>query len=183
MTYLKWLVPIESHDCVITCFCKILWLTKIVMNVYGNQLRQGGNIHWRFSFHKVTRSFNHVVLQGNEKYFTCFITTITRPMVIKTCKMVIYYMKLQTIKPHKPLNTWSLRSNDKIITFYLYYNNIYCHQTCEAGNRQWAAFFDKLLFNITWKGDESFQNSYSLHGFYSIFSKIRDYFKIYRKYL
>ena len=58
------------------------------------------------AFHKVTRSFDHLVLQGHVNYFSWCITTTTRPMVTKLAKEVIYYATLQLIKSHNPLNTW-----------------------------------------------------------------------------
>ena len=59
------------------------------------------------SFYKVTRSSDHVVLQGHVNYFSCCITNTTRPMATKLGKVVTYYKTLQLIKSHNPLNTWS----------------------------------------------------------------------------
>ena len=50
------------------------------------------------SLYKVTRSFDHVVLQIHVKYFSCCITTTTKPMAMKLCKVVTYYKKLQPSK-------------------------------------------------------------------------------------
>ena len=70
-----------------------------------------GRVEWGVPFNKVTKSFDHVVLQGHIKCFSCCITTTTtttpRPMVTKLGKVVTYYKKLQPIKSHKPLNAWS----------------------------------------------------------------------------
>ena len=49
---------------------------------------QHGDIQWGVSFHKVTRSFDGVVLQGYMNYFTCCVTTTTRPMATKLGKLV-----------------------------------------------------------------------------------------------
>ena len=49
--------------------------------------------------------WSHMVLQDHVNYFSCCITTTTRPT--KIGKVVTYYEKLQPIKSHNPLNTWS----------------------------------------------------------------------------
>ena len=49
------------------------------------------------------------VMQGHVNYFSCCITTTTRPMATKLGKVVTYYKKLDPIKSHSPLNTWSLK--------------------------------------------------------------------------
>ena len=40
-------------------------------------------------------SFDHVVLQSHIKYFSCCITTTTRPIATKLDIVVTYYKKLQ----------------------------------------------------------------------------------------
>ena len=76
--------------------------------MYGYQFfMQGGDIQWGVPFHKVTRSFDNVVLQGHMKYFDFCIITTARPMVTKLDKVVTYFKKLQPIKSHNQLNTWS----------------------------------------------------------------------------
>ena len=37
---------------------------------------------------KVTRSFDHVALQGHVNYFSCYVTTTTRSMATKYSKVV-----------------------------------------------------------------------------------------------
>ena len=56
---------------------------------------------------KVTKPFDHLVLQGHVKYVSCSITITTRPMFTKLGKVVTYYNKLQLTKSHNPLNMWS----------------------------------------------------------------------------
>ena len=109
VTYLMWLLPIRSHDHIIW-FCKITWQRKIIIHplmqclwlsiltVWGSTIR---------SSLKVTRSFDHVVLQGHINYFSCCITNTTRPMATKLGKVVTYGKKLQPIKSHNPVNTGS----------------------------------------------------------------------------
>ena len=46
------------------------------------------------------------LLQGHVNYFSCCITTTTRPMATKLGN-VTYYKKAQLIKSQNPLNTWS----------------------------------------------------------------------------
>ena len=55
-------------------------------------------MQWEVTFDKVTGYFDHVVLQGQVKYFSCCITTTKRPMAIKLGKVVTYDKKLQSIK-------------------------------------------------------------------------------------
>ena len=58
-----------------------------------------------FPPHKAIRSFNHVVLKGHVNYFSCWITTTTRPIATKFGRVVIYNKTLQPVKSHNPLNT------------------------------------------------------------------------------
>ena len=46
-------------------------------------------------------------LQGHVICFSCCITATTRRMATKLGKVVTYNKKLQLIKSHNPLNTWS----------------------------------------------------------------------------
>ena len=62
---------------------------------------------YRVGIYTLRASFDHVVLQGHVNYFSCCITTTTRPMATKLRKVVTYYKKLQIIKSHNLLNTWS----------------------------------------------------------------------------
>ena len=58
-------------------------------------------------FHKVNKPFDHMLLQGPVKYFSCVISTITRPMSIKLGKVVTYY------KQHQPIVS-SIMSRDEL---------------------------------------------------------------------
>ena len=40
-----------------------------------------------------------------KKYFSCYITTTTRPIATKLCYVVTYYKKLQPNKTHNSLKT------------------------------------------------------------------------------
>ena len=83
MTYLEWLLPLKSHDHTITWSCKITRQTKITIYSLTQSLWLSILAERRYKkgvpFHKVTRSFDHMVLQGLVKYFSCCITTTTRP--------------------------------------------------------------------------------------------------------
>ena len=68
---------------------------------------RGGKIQLIVPFYKVTRPFDHVVLQGRIKYFSYSITTTTRLMATKHDKVVPYYKKLQHIKSHNLFNVWA----------------------------------------------------------------------------
>ena len=101
-------------------------------------LLSGWDIQWGVSFHKVTRSFDHVVLQDHVKYFNCCISTTIRLMTTKLGKVVTYYKKLLPIKSQNTLaikpgrvvpyneELPSLKSHDSLITgssdFYFCYN-------------------------------------------------------------
>ena len=66
---------------------------------------QGWDMQWGVPFHKVTKSFDHVVLQGHVKCFSCVSLP---PQVLWPLNLTAtYYKKLQPIKLHIPLNTWS----------------------------------------------------------------------------
>ena len=86
-----------------------------------------------FPFLKVTISFDCMVLQCHVNYFSCCITTTTRPITTKLGRMLTYYKKLQSIKSHSLLKTWSRESHDKLKSFYLHYHNTYGYQTWEGG--------------------------------------------------
>ena len=78
------------------------------------------------------RVFDYVVLQGQTNYFSCCITTNTRPVATKLSKAVTSIEKLQPIKSQNPLDTSThspVRSHDKLKTFYLHYHNTYGHNT------------------------------------------------------
>ena len=61
---LPWVTATQkSHDHSITWEIKIA--TYPLKNFYGYQFWQGRYIHWGASFHKFTRSFDHMVFQGH----------------------------------------------------------------------------------------------------------------------
>ena len=132
LTYIDWLLPIKSHDHITMRSCKITWQTKIIISINTMSLainlsRLG--IQWRFPFHKVTRAFDHVVLQVHVKYFSCFITTVTRTMATKLVK---WYLALRNFNPLSHTSLWTcghVRLLNKLKTIYLYYYNTYGHQT------------------------------------------------------
>ena len=56
-------------------------------------------------------------------YFSsCCVTATTKPMVTKYSQVVTYYKKIQSIRSHKPLSTWS---RYKFLKNYLHYHNTY----------------------------------------------------------
>ena len=72
MTYFESLLPIKSHEHVVKGFCKITWQTKIIGHTLTHCLWLSIWAGWgyTFSFHKVTRFFDYVVLQGHVNYFS-----------------------------------------------------------------------------------------------------------------
>ena len=110
VTYLQRLQILKSNDHIIIK-CR-------------QKLQQGG------SFHKITRSFDHVVLQGHVKYQICYISTTATPMTTKLGKVLTWYEKLSSITFCNPLNTW--RSSGKLRALYLIYHNDNGHQTWQS---------------------------------------------------
>ena len=74
-------------------------------NDYGDQTLQGGSIQCRAAFNKITTFFNYVDLQGNMTNSVLCISTTTRPVGIKLCKVGIYYKGLPPTKLGSSLNT------------------------------------------------------------------------------
>ena len=76
-------------------------------NYYGYQTLQGGYIQCGASFHKVTRSLGHPVLQDHLiKYIRC-ISTTTSLMMIKRGKVVSCNKGIPRIKSQNPQTMWS----------------------------------------------------------------------------
>ena len=77
-------------------------------NVYSHQTWLCGDMQWGWGAptHKVTKSFNHMVLWGYVTNQMCRISTCTRLMTAKHHKVVTYHEKLPPIKLCNPLNTW-----------------------------------------------------------------------------
>ena len=108
MNYLEGLLRIKLYDRIITWSCKITWQTNIIINPLTQCLWLSVLAGWRYEpFHEDTRSFYHMVLQGDIKYFSCCITITTMPMATKFGKVVTYYKKIEPIKSYNPLNMWS----------------------------------------------------------------------------
>ena len=111
VTYLEWLLPIKSRDHIITWFCKITWKTKIITYPLTQWLRLSILAGWaytmRSSFHKVTGSFDQVVLQGHVNYFSYCITTSTRPVFTKLSKVVTSIRNFNPLS-HATLHTTPL---------------------------------------------------------------------------
>lgn len=95
VTYPAGLLPIKSHELLITCCCQITWLIQNISNYhsyYCHQTWQGGHKQWGFPTYKVKWSFIHVVLWDHETnsmryiFFTC-----TELMATKHGKVLIYH--------------------------------------------------------------------------------------------
>ena len=68
MTYLERLLPMKSHDALITWSCNITGQIKTPIKsplpgAYGHQTWQIADLPWAAPNHKVSRPFGHVVLQ------------------------------------------------------------------------------------------------------------------------
>ena len=50
---------------------------------YAYQFWQGEDMQLGVFFRNVTRYFDHMIFQGNVKYFSCCITITTRPKATK----------------------------------------------------------------------------------------------------
>ena len=117
-----------NHVIIIYELTKYLWLPS-----------SAGYIQWEVTFHKVKRTFDHVVLKGPLKNWICYISTTTRPMTTKLGKVVTYYEKLPLIKPYNPLNMWS---RDRLKTYHHYYNSYVDHDS-QSDYIQWGASYNK----------------------------------------
>ena len=84
-------------------------------NNHRHQTWEGNYMQWRASFHKVSKSLVHVVLQGHVTNLLPYNSTTTMPMTIKPNKVVSYYTGPPHIKSHSPLNIWSLEVTWQII--------------------------------------------------------------------
>ena len=102
VTYPAGLLPIKSHELLITRCCHITWLIQNISNYhsyYCHQTWQGGHKQWGFPTYKVKWSFIHVVLWDHETnsmryiFFTC-----TELMATKHGKVLIYHEELPSIK-------------------------------------------------------------------------------------
>ena len=67
-------------------------------SIYYHQTRQGGYLLWRVSSHKAIWFLSHV--QDYVKYWKCFISTTTVPLVTKLGIVVTYHKVLLPIKSH-----------------------------------------------------------------------------------
>ena len=109
ITCLDGLLPLKSHDpFLITWSCKITWQKPLYLHyhcVYCHQTWQDGDIHWQAPNHKVTQSFDHVVLQGHGTNKNLYIST-TVPMATGLGRVMTYLDGLRPLKSHDPLITW-----------------------------------------------------------------------------
>ena len=123
VTYFERFLLIKSHDLIITWSCKITWQTKIIIFPLPRCLwlpnLAVADIEWGVLFHKITRTFDYMVLQGQVKCLSCYITNTTRPMANKPGKMVTYSKQLQLIKSnsHTHIMWGHVKSRDKSKTF------------------------------------------------------------------
>ena len=116
ITYFDCILPKKSiNDHIITCFCEITWQTKnISVTLRVPMATKLGYIQWGVSFHKVTRSFDLLVLQGHVNYFSCCITTTSRPRTTTHGKAVTYYKKLEVLNHTNLWTHGDVRSGDKL---------------------------------------------------------------------
>ena len=99
LTYLLWLLPMKSHDHIITFYIPY-------HKVYGYQTWEEGDLLWEPSNHKVTQSFKHVMMWDhviNQKYY---VYTSTMSMPTKPGRVVIRNKELLSIRSRDSLITW-----------------------------------------------------------------------------
>ena len=104
LTYLDDLLPIKSHDPLIMWSCKIPWQTKIILSSLSYCL-------WppNVTSHKLTWSFDYVVLWDRVTTENCYIFTTTAPMTTKLGKLVTFYEGILSTMLLHPLVTWSYK--------------------------------------------------------------------------
>ena len=154
MTYLAWILPINSHDHIITWSCKITWQTKIIIYPltqcpWLSILAAWGDTEWGIPSHKVTRPFDHVVYQGYVKYISWCIISNVRPMATKLGKVVTYSLRNFNTLSYTTLSTCGHVRSHKLKTLYPHHHNVYDHQTWLGGYIQWESSFWK----VTWPFD------------------------------
>ena len=78
-------------------------------NAYYHQTLQASYIQWGPYLNKVTRTFDHMVLQGHTTNSICYISTTTMTIVTKLSLMVTYKEGLSSIRSQDPLAMWSCK--------------------------------------------------------------------------
>ena len=150
MTYLERLLPIKSVNHIITRLCKSTWQTKKVTYSLTQciWLYLLGGCGYKVPFHKVNRSFYHMVLQGHVKHFSCSITTATRSMLpqglwpLNLAKWWLNRRKFNTLSPKTFWTRGHVKSCDKLKAFYLH---TLIPMTTKSGRV--VAYDEELLFH------------------------------------
>ena len=109
---------------------KIRSITSLLPQCLWPPNWQGDYKQWGAYFHKVIKPFDHVILQGHVTNQTRYISTTTRPMIIKFGKVVSYYGWLPCITSSNPRKkSGHMRSHDTLNIWYLCY-----HKACGEGS-------------------------------------------------
>ena len=104
VTYVDYLLPINSNDHIIMWFCEIRRQTKTISQL-PHCLWPQNLAGWRLTLSDLYPQSDHIIkspnplipiqfLQCQVKYFSCCTTTATRPMATKLGKVVTYYKNL-----------------------------------------------------------------------------------------
>ena len=133
VNYLGSLLPIKSHDPLITWSCKIIWKTKIMISSLPQCL-------WPPN------------LAGQR---SCEITWQTKiiitplPQCLWSPKLVSWWLTMRVFQPSCYSTLWScglVRSRDKLKTLYLHYHNAYGHKTRQDDVLPWVT----STHEVTW---------------------------------
>ena len=115
-----------------------------------------GGMPWGIIFRKVTRSFDHVVLQGHVKCFSYFIAATQG---LWSLNLARWWLAIRNFNPLSHTTLWTrshVRLHDILKAFYLHYHNTHGHQITCNEELPPIKSHDHL---ITWFSDSGFSNT------------------------
>ena len=126
VAYLEWLLLV-----------KITWQSKKIIYPLTQCLWLSiGGIQWRVPY-KVTRSFDHVVLQGHVNYFSCLLLL---PQGVYPLNLAKWWLTIRKFNPLSPTTLWT-----RIIPLsrgdFSYCSNLEIHSFERIGTFQWGCLY------------------------------------------
>ena len=113
VTYLNGLLPINSHDPLITWPCEITWQTKTIISQLPQCQCPPNLTRWWLTrwapTHNVTRLFGLVVFRDHMTNWNHYISNTTMPMSDKFGRLVTDLEGLVRIMLPDPFVTWSCK--------------------------------------------------------------------------
>ena len=135
LPYLEGHLTIKSHNALITWFCKVTWQTKIIISLlseflWPHQSWYNGGLLCQTNKHKVILRFDCMVMQGHVTNKNCYIFPTREPYGYKPGRMTTQLDEFLHVKSLSPFDYVVLRDHvTKLKPLYLFYHNIYGHQT------------------------------------------------------